>query len=116
MPFVSCRFAGATSIASGMAYLSTAIRILTPRTFLPRSKQLDAEERVAGNVAKQPDRLPLHAAQADTPDCQHRPAQRRSGQRWLASWSLWPVAVRGHRREFVQHRVDGDVHVGKGVP
>src|SRR3954468_20362954 len=49
MAFVSWRFAGATSIASGMPYFSTAIWILTPRTFLPpstpRSKQLGAERQ-----------------------------------------------------------------------
>jgi len=42
MPFVSCRFAGETSIASGMPYL-------TPRIFfppsMPRSKQLGAERQ-----------------------------------------------------------------------
>src|SRR3954454_16594099 len=49
MAFVSWRFAGAISIASGMPYFSTAIWILTPRTFLPpstpRSKQLGAERQ-----------------------------------------------------------------------
>jgi hypothetical protein len=47
MALVSWRFAGATSIASGMPYFSTAIWILTPRIFLPpsmpRAKQLGAE-------------------------------------------------------------------------
>src|SRR3954469_19072470 len=49
MALVSWRFAGATSIAKGMPYFSTASWILTPRTFLPpstpRSKQLGAERQ-----------------------------------------------------------------------
>src|ERR1700722_17161527 len=55
MAFVSWRFAGATSIARGMPYFSTAIWILMPRIFLPpsmpRAKQLGAErqERLSGS-------------------------------------------------------------------
>src|SRR3954452_23666968 len=52
MAFVSWRFAGATSIASGMPYFSTAIWILTPRTFLPPSmpRSKTARCRAAGST------------------------------------------------------------------
>ena len=47
--FVSCQFAGATSIARGMPYFSPAFWILTPWIFLPpsmpRAKQLGAERQ-----------------------------------------------------------------------
>jgi hypothetical protein len=50
MALVSWRFAGATSIARGVPYFSTAIWILTPRMpriflpqSMPRAKQLGAE-------------------------------------------------------------------------
>src|SRR5689334_25304850 len=49
MALVSWWLAGATSIARGMPYFSTATWILTPRTFLPpstpRAKQLGAERQ-----------------------------------------------------------------------
>src|SRR4051794_32056213 len=72
MAFVSWRFAGATSIAKGMPYFSTASWILTPRIFLPpsmpRSKQLGAERQ---------DRLSITTALGSGPSPQARRQRRR---------------------------------------
>src|SRR5208282_4754323 len=91
MPFVSCRFAGETSIARGMPYLSTSTWILTPRIFfppsMPRSKQLGAEL-----------------------------AQRRSGQGWLWPRSHRPGTVLCHGLEFRQHFVHEHVNIDKRIP
>jgi hypothetical protein len=64
---------------------------------------------VEEDIAELPDGPPLHATEADTPDCHHRPAQRRSGQRR-------PGAVPRHRPELRQHFVYENVDVGKRIP
>src|SRR3954466_13175466 len=57
-------------------------------------------QRAEGDRAQVPARPPLHAAKADTPDRHDRPAQRRSGQRWLGSRPHRPAAVLGHSLKF----------------
>jgi hypothetical protein len=83
---VSWQFAGATSIARGMPYFSTAIWILTPRIFLPpsmpRAKQLGAErqERLSMTTALG-SAVPPQAIQQSTPQAEPGPASEQSVER-----------------------------------
>src|ERR1700751_5079313 len=86
MALVSWRFAGATSIARGMPYCSTAIWILTPRIFLPpsmpRAKQLGAErqERLSMTTALGSGGSPQAVAQP-TPKAEPGPTGEQSVER-----------------------------------
>src|SRR3954454_5099650 len=86
----------------------------------PQAKPGPAREqpiqRAEGDLAQLADRPPLHATEADTPDCHDRLAQRRSDQQRLGSRSRRPAAVLGHGRELDQHLVDEGIDIGKRIP
>src|SRR4051794_11014051 len=73
-------------------------------------------QRAERDVAEQPNRPPLHAAEPDAPNRHDRLAQRCSRQRRLRPGAGWPSAICRHPLKFHQHLVNEGLDVTESIP
>src|SRR3954453_20457472 len=73
-------------------------------------------QRAERDVAEQPNRPPLHAAEPDAPNRHDRLAQRCSRPRRLRPGAGWPSAICRHPLKFHQHLVNEGLDVTESIP